>query len=369
MSIRTVLAAACAGSAVLTALVALPAAASTSSPPCSAVRARLQHELDAAVGQQAAPGFAASVTSPRCGTWRLAAGTARRETGARMRGDERFRIGSVSKTFTAVVVLQLAAEGRLDLDAPLTDYLPRFELEPEITLRRVLRHDSRLGDYAETIDQLALRFTTVEPEKLVAAGLAMPRTEGWAYSSTGTVLAALAAEEVTGQDIGRLITRRIIKPLKLTGTYWPGTAVDVAGRHADGYVLDEGAYHNATRFTPSIGHAAGALISTPQDLDRFYGALLGGRLLPAGRLAEMRATIPADPERMWPGAQAGLGLFRTALPCGGDWWGHGGGFVGYRTLAGATDDGRRVALAANQHPGDAKTVQLEVLPRLLCALK
>ncbi|GAT65797.1 peptidase [Planomonospora sphaerica] len=367
MSIRTVLAAACAGSALLTAL-ALPAAAGTSSPSCSAVRGRLQTALDTAVEQKVSPGLAVSVTSPRCGTWRLAAGAARRETGAKMRGDERFRVGSVSKTFTAVVVLQLAAEGRLDLDAPISDYLPRFELEPEITLRRALRHEARLGDYAETIDQLALRFTTVEPEQLVATGLEMPRTEGWAYSSTGAVLAALAAEKATGQDIGRLITRRVIKPLKLTGTYWPGTRDDVAGRHADGYVLDEGVYHNATRFNPSIGHAAGALISTPQDLDRFYGALLGGRLLPAEQLAEMRTTVPADPERMWPGAQAGLGLFRTALPCGGDWWGHGGGFVGYRTLAGATDDGRRVALAANQQPSDAKAFQLEVLPRLLCAL-
>ncbi|MBB5082142.1 serine hydrolase domain-containing protein [Nonomuraea endophytica] len=347
-----------------------PAAPATS---CAAVRAEVRATLDRVVRETKIPGLAATVSSTRCGTWNLAAGLADRERARPMRPGDRFRVGSVTKTFTAAVILQLAAEGRIDLDAPVSRYLP--EPPPDVTVRQLLSHEARLGDFAEQLTE-EQRFTKLSPAELVAAGLKLPRPQGWAYSSTGYVIAAQIAEKVTGRPFGDLVTDRIIRPLKLRDTYWPGARTTIRGPHANGYLNDGGTWYDVTRWTPTTAHAAGALISTAPDLNRFYRELLAGKVVPAAQLARMKTLVPADPARMWPGARAGLGLFAdtlgTAQGCARErtWYGHGGSFPGYRTLAAALDDGgASVTFGVNAHPGLDKLVLIkQVAPRVLCAL-
>ncbi|MCF3120963.1 serine hydrolase [Streptomyces arenae] len=108
---------------------------------------------------------------------------------------------------------------------------------------------------------------------------------------------------------------------------------------------------DGTEWNLTFGGAGGALVSTPADVDRFYRALLGGKLVPARWLAQMKRSVRADPDRLWPGARYGLGLISTPLECGGRWWGHGGTVPGgHRALGAVGPDGRSVALALNQVP-------------------
>ncbi|MFE2147177.1 serine hydrolase domain-containing protein, partial [Streptomyces sp. NPDC059456] len=165
---------------------------------------------------------------------------------------------------------------------------------------------------------------------------------GWAYSNTNYVLAGLIIQRVTGRPLTEEMERRIITPLGLRHTSFPAPGDrSVRGPHPHGYhrTSADRPWRDFTELDPSAGWAAGQLISTGSDLNRFFGALLGGRLLPKAQLDQMCTTVPmADT-----GAGYGLGLVSRPLPCGGVSWGHGGDIAGYETRGGVTDDGRRAA--------------------------
>lgn len=286
-----------------------------------------------------------------------------------MRVNERIRIGSSTKTFTATVVLQLVAEGRVGLDAPIETYLPGLVRGNghdgrRISVRDLLRHTSGLPDHVDALDWDRVdrwRYRHYSSGELVAMALAQPPPgAGWHYSTTNYVLAGLIVERVTGRDIGVEITRRIIGPLGLSDTYWPGDSVRIRGTHPCGYALAGGERRrDVTEFAMSYGGAGGALVSTLADQDRFFAALLGGQLLDPVRLAALTQTVPADPDRLWPGARYGLGIISTPLAdCGGAlYWGHGGTTPGFRTLGGVTADGRRAQLVVNDEPASYESWQ------------
>lgn len=275
--------------------------------------------------------------------------------------DPRVRIGSITKTFTAVTVLRLAAEGRVSLDAPVARYLPGLidangHDGRHITVRSLLRHTSGLPDHMDSFQSTdEFRFRHFEPEELVRRALRLPGPGGgWHYSTTNYVVAGLIVEKVTGHRLEDETERRIIRPLGLHGTYWPGDETRIRGPHPRGYVRVEGdgpvRRADSTEMNTTVAWAGGALISTPRDVNAFYSALLGGHLLPAGMLAQMERTVPADTDRTWPGAAYGLGLIGTPLRCGGTWWGHAGDIDGFTTLAGVAPGGRRVSIAFNENP-------------------
>jgi D-alanyl-D-alanine carboxypeptidase len=350
------MAAAIAGVALLLGVIA-PTAAEAGPRGCGGYPS-VQRALEALTGTYGMAGAAAEVTGPACGRWTGASGVADVRTGRAMRADQRIRIGSTTKTFTATVVLQLAAERRLALDAPVERYLPGLIRANgydgrTITVRELLQHTGGLPDHVSALDWDHIerwRYRHFEPRELVALALARPHPEqAWTYSTTGYVLAGLIVEGVTGHPIAREITRRIIAPLGLRDTYWPGDSTRIRGPHPRGYQRDEdGRRIDVSDFNMSFGGAGGALVSSLTDENRFFAALLGGRLLPPAQLAQMTRTVPADPDRTWPGARYGLGLFSTPLDCGGLYWGHGGTVPGYDTAGGATADGRRVQLVLNQ---------------------
>ncbi|MET9775935.1 serine hydrolase domain-containing protein [Streptomyces sp. NPDC006367] len=294
----------------------------------------------------------------------LVAGSSRLGRQVPVPHDGRVRAGSNTKTFTAVVVLQLVAEGKVKLDAPVETYLPGVVRGEGIdgrmiTVRQLLQHTSGLPDYTEHIglenfQEVQHRF--FHPHDLLAAALAHPAKFApgakWEYSNTNYLLAGLLIERVTERPVQEEITRRVIRRAGLRHTYWPQPGdQSIKGPHPHGYAIgdrEKGNVVDATEMDPSWGGAAGQLISTPSDLAKFSRALVDGRLLPREQLAEMRRTVDAP---VFPGWRYGLGVISVPLSCGGVYWGHGGDIDGFETRGGATDDGRAVGLAVTALPG------------------
>jgi D-alanyl-D-alanine carboxypeptidase len=332
-----------------------------------AARGALTASLDTLVTRHGIAGAAAEVADPECGRWKAARGVADRDTGRPMNADDRLRIGSVTKTFTVTVVVQLAAEGRIELDAPVERYLPGLIRGNgydgrKITVRQLLQHTSGLPDYVEAIADRPVnewRYRHFEPRELIATALTMERpAKKWHYATTNTLVAGLIVEKVSGRGIEAEVSRRILGPLGLRDTYWPGDATRVRGAHSRSYFPDPGGSGrqvDGTEWNVTFGGAGGALVSTPADVNRFYQGLFGGKLVPARWLAEMQRTVPADPDRLWPGARYGLGLVSSPLKCGGTWWGHGGTVPGgHRALGASGPGGRSIAIALNQVPDTDK---------------
>ncbi|GAA2808216.1 serine hydrolase domain-containing protein [Crossiella cryophila] len=281
--------------------------------------------------------------------------------------DDRVRIGSNTKAFVAVAVLQLVGEGKIELDAPIEKYLPGLVRGQgidgnKITVRQILQHTSGLPNYTRFLGIEgfeAIRDRYVSPRETLDAALAHPADfapgTDFSYSNTGYTVAGLLIQKVTGRPVGEVVTERVIKPAGLRDAYWPNVGErDIRGKHAKGYNKANSADPNspvvdATRQDTGWGWAAGELVASPADLNRFYTALLDGKLLRPAELAEMKRTVPA--KNLLPGASYGLGLMRVELSCGKVLWGHGGDIPGYETRGGVTEDGRKVAVAVTALPG------------------
>ncbi|WP_306323197.1 MULTISPECIES: serine hydrolase [unclassified Streptomyces] len=326
--------------------------------------ARLQAILGRLTSVDGAPGALLDARDRRGGAT-LTSGVGDVRSRAEVRPDSRFRIGSMTKMFTATVVLQLVAERRVELDAPVERYLPGVVRGHGndgrgITVRQLLQHTSGLPDFLDHLkpqDVLKDPLAHHDARELVDIALAHPPTfepgTGWSYSNTGYVLAGMLVEDVTGRDYADEVRRRVIGPLGLRGTSVPGDSPAIPGPHTRGYANPggDGELIDVTRVNPTIGGAAGGVISTGRDLNRFLGALLGGRLLPP---AQLKAMMSPRPTGSADGRAYGLGLERTQLPCGGNYWGHTGDFLGFETASGATLDGRRASVMVNSGPGGSQ---------------
>ncbi|MFD8543406.1 serine hydrolase domain-containing protein [Streptomyces sp. NPDC059649] len=329
-------------------------------------------ELQKAIEEIVDSGFAGvqlRVNDER-GEWTGSAGVRQLGESAKPPTNGHFRIGSTTKTFTATVVLQLVAEGKIGLDAPVDDYLPRFGLDRRITVRMLLQHTSGLFNYTgeyyadgtvvpgipwqgqEYVDN---QFHTYDPDELVRLALSKPaRFEpgtDWSYSNTNYVLAKLLVEEVTGRSLAEEMQRLILQPLGMSGTVVPGASPEIPEPHAHGYYRYEDAGQwkvvDVTRFNVSWISAAGDMISTTEDLHTFFSALMSGRLLPDPLLAEMRTPHPKSGDHHY-----GLGLFREETD-GGTIFHHNGGFFGWAALMYGTPDGSKT-LTASLTTGDAE---------------
>ncbi|MFE9877686.1 serine hydrolase domain-containing protein [Streptomyces sp. NPDC005784] len=297
---------------------------------------------------QGAPGAMARIDDN--GTvHRLVEGVADRATGRTISTNDRFRVGSVTKSFSAVVLLQLVDEGRLKLDKSVNSYLPGLLPDSRITVRHVLSHRSGLYDYtndmfARTVPGFeAVRNKVFSYRDLVKLSLKNPRTNApgaaYSYSNTNFVVAGMLIEKLTGHSVGTEYQKRIFTPLNLTNTFYvhPGTAIP--GRHANGYLNPDtagAALVDSTKQTASWAQSAGAIISTPHDLDAFFSALLRGKLVSAAQLTQMTKWTRVNSNTSY-----GLGLRRRDLSCGISVYGHTGTVQGYYTYAFTTKDGKR----------------------------
>lgn len=326
------------------------------------------------------PGAAATI-GDGSGRTVLSSGVAAVGTHRPVPADSRFRVGSKTKSFVATVVLQLVGEHRVVLDAPVDRYLPGLVRGKggdgrKITVRELLQHTSGIPDYTDHIDllnALAHPLKHYDRGDLIKIALASPSLfppgTSWSYSNTNYLVAGLLIEKITGRPYAEEIERRIIQPLGLTHTYVPADETGIPGPHPHGYVQADPSKPDLldrTRFNPSIVNAAGAMISTGSDLNRFYAALLGGRLLRPAELHAMMTTVPTSGPPA--GRRYGLGLQSDPLSCGGVFWGHGGDVFGFEAAGGATTDGRQVTVMATLDPGlDAQEADVAaVVDAALC---
>ncbi|WP_409055693.1 serine hydrolase domain-containing protein [Streptomyces sp. SYP-A7185] len=322
----------------------------------------VQQGLNGLVNSDGLPAALASVTDGRGHNRTYTAGVGDVATGSEVPGDGQVRIGSNTKAFTAVVVLQLVGEGKIRLDAPVDRYLPGLVRGKgndgrRITVRHLLQQTSGLPNYTNYLGEDVRYFAPRELLDLALQHESLSRPgKKWAYSNTNYVLAGLIVEKVTRRPLAEELDRRIIERIGLRHTYFPAPGdATIREPHPHGYYRSAAGapLQDITEIDPSWGWAAGQLVSTNSDLNRFYSALLGGGLLHKAQLDQMRgATLPAE-DTFGPGARYGLGLVSKPLPCGdGLYWGHGGSFPGYETRGGATDDGRAVNVAVTMQLDD-----------------
>ncbi|WP_236638421.1 serine hydrolase domain-containing protein [Mangrovicoccus ximenensis] len=296
----------------------------------------LPETLDAAVRAAlplaAAPGIIAAVQSPE-GRWSAAYGLADPEAGTAMAEGMHTRIGSITKTFTGTALMQLAEEGKLSLDDPISDYVEGVPNGDRITLRRLADMTSGIASYTQT-DEFWNDFAS-DPQRVYAPGdllaYAVPVSPifepgaRFDYSNTNTVLLGMVIEKVTGQPVGEVFRSRIFEPLGLGNTLWPGRSAEMPEPLARGFTLQGNDISpedpaDATFWNPSWGWTAGEMISTLGDLLAYGHALATGQ----GLLGEEAQTerLASFPE----GGGYGIGV-----GCGGGWLGHTGELPGYNT--------------------------------------
>ena len=328
-------------------------------------------------------------------TWRGSAGDT--QTGRPVADDAHFRIGSISKTFSAVVLLQLAAEHRVDLDQSVQHYLPGLlpaTFQP-ITVRELLNMTSGLpqigdGGPSLTTDQLiAGRFEYQSFRQIIDSTL-RPAGRPWpgpvfapgtaqSYNSLNYRIVGLLIEHVTGHSFGDEVDARIVRPLHLTGTSVPQGAPRMPSPYMHGYLTDS---QGTVTDVSAAGGDPSSMISTTGDLNKFITALFQGRLLPRAQLTQMFA-LPHDAQgNLLPytgdsgncqtgpdkgKACFGLGINSDTLPDGTVLWGKTGEDMGYFTAMFATRDLRHVGIVSTGVTDVAAEAGLEKANRLAMA--
>jgi D-alanyl-D-alanine carboxypeptidase len=289
----------------------------------------LQATLDAGRTAQKILGVVAMVVTP-VGAWKSASGFADVRKSIPMPPTGHFRIGSITKTFTAAVALELVQEGRLDLATTVDRWLPALPNAASITVRQLLDHTSGLFDYAAdpAADALGDR---PPPQAFLDIAARHPADfapgSSWEYSNTNYVALGVILERVTGHSFAAEIAARLTTPLGLSDTYLP------EGMERPGLVqgarLDGEAYTDITNTTyGKFYFADGGLTSSVDDVLAWNEALVDGKVLGPAALAQMTTVTPASRDGLGPGTGYGLGLMVTSTSLGTE-YGHGGGMYGF----------------------------------------
>lgn len=308
---------------------------------------------------------------------RLSVGTGNRATGQAADPASQFRIGSLTKVFTATVLLQLEAEGRLSLDDTVAKRLPGAVNTNgydgnKITIRQLLNHTSGLPDYS-LLDlapywlgsdlNVAYPPQTLVSKVLAGTGPRAPDNPVQAhYSNINYILAGMVIQAVTGNDPATEMNNRIFQPLGLRTTSFPTSDPGLHGNFLYGYAymgiwpflsLNERSTSNVQIFW-----TAGAIVSTLDDLNTFYRALFTGKLLPPAQMSELKTTVPFPDNN--PTSTYGLGIIRVVHTCADGRqvpiWVHTGGVIGYFSYWMSNEDGsKQILLAANENHLQADT--------------
>ena len=355
-------------------------------------RPDLQRTIDGLVTGRSriAPGVTAFVSGPH-GTWAGSSGLSNVTTGEQMRPDARLRLESVSKLWTATLILQLAGQRKLALDDTVARWLPGLlPYGNRITLRQLLNHTSGIvctnditkdpQRYLNEVENPALRAKIrsataalskepgleISPRLWVdyAAEIPLRTAPGTAYhySNIGYMVAGLVAERVSGESLAALVREGISQPLGLvTAAYDPHSFI--TGPHAHGYSLGaNGKVTDATTWTIGLG-ANGGIVSSAADEARFLTALMKGELLKPAQLTALKTPTAAS-------GDYGLGTGVDPTGCAGIAYGHNGGGDGFESNVFVSGDGTRVAvLLLNGRPldGHGDGVAFEAMRRLYCA--
>lgn len=255
------------------------------------------------------------------------------KTGEERRYEEEIRIGSITKTFTATVILQLVDEGKLTLDDKLSKYFPNYPNSENITIKEILNMTSGIPDYLDDplIGRSFLfdRNNKFTPQEIFDATMILPPTfapgKGWHYSNGNYNILGMMIEKITGNKLEDEVNKRIILPLGLKNTFFPLTKF-MPGIYSHGYFRDSlnGELKDGTEIEPSITWAAGAMISNFEDLKTYCRALVGGSMI-SQKMQKERLEFVNTGVRDY--LKYGLGIFSVS-----GFIGHNGGITGFNTM-------------------------------------
>ena len=313
----------------------------------SDIAANLKEYLDGNV-EMGIPGISMAVEIPHEGKWLGTSGLSDIYKGTALTSEDKFRVGSITKTFTSLTVLQLAQEGKINLDASMETYIPGKIHEPydpsAITVRELLNHTNGIFDYTHDFENLlvpstlypTMPWTEEEVLAIVQANEKISEPgEFWSYTSTGFYLLGLIVEEVTGNKWEDEVTNRFIKPLNLTHTSVPESPdTSIPAPYAHGYldlydftegnVGEEGVLVDYSMQDPSLSWSSGNIISTPEDLIVWINAIGSGKLLNKEYQSELLTYVDA-------GVNLKFGLGIAYRPLTGTLR-HIGGITGYTSV-------------------------------------
>ncbi|MGY1822282.1 serine hydrolase domain-containing protein [Geodermatophilus sp. SYSU D00079] len=301
----------------------------------------------------------------------VSAGTTEAGGSVPVEPDALWQIGSNTKAFTSVLLLQLEAEGRLSLDDGVGRWLPQYPQWRDVPIRRLLNMTSGLPTYddqpAFLTDYAADPLTDFRTERLVDYVAGVPATSGYSYSNTGYVLAELVVEAVTGDSYEDQLTARLLEPLDLGDTYYrphryPGWIADrlPAGYYVQTHEPEMAPLYgqDVSRYTVSWARGAGGMLSTTADMTRWERALYEGDLLPPAQqdaLLSLVSTATGEPiERTSPADPSGFGLGVAQMTDQlGTFWFYEGATFGFRALhAYFPESGVVVAITLNSRPDE-----------------
>jgi D-alanyl-D-alanine carboxypeptidase len=339
--------------------------------------AQLQTVLNRAVegSQGALPGALLYISSPELGTWASAAGLADTKHNVPMGPHDKFRAGSILKSFVSAVVLQLVEEDRFALDDPIDGVLPkdvidRISNSDRITLRMLLNHTAGIADWVTDSLQAEIaanprRLWAIDEYLQLSAvqGSVFSPGHGWAYSNTDYNLLGLVIERTTGRSWREEIRERILEPLQLKNTHLPepGTRA-IASDHARGYHNVDGQLIDLTDVDPSMAGAAGghALETTAQDLARFLESLLAGKLFQEPSSLKQMLTFVDTPNEHGVPYYYGLGLDKWVFTGGAQMMGHFGGTAGFSSAVYHLPD-RGITVSAAVNTMDPESIFARIL--------
>jgi D-alanyl-D-alanine carboxypeptidase len=303
-----------------------------------------QDKLDAALQKTfkagGPPGMMFGVWTPE-GSWMKAVGEADIESGRALDTTDRFRIASVTKTFTAEVVLQLVDEKKIGLDDSVDRYIPGIPDGDKITIRMLLNHTAGLYDLDDDnlmgeIQKNPLRKW--KPRELLDYALSHPPDfapgERMEYSNTNYIVLGMIIEKVTGSRYEEEVRARLIEPLGLNNTGFP-TGPDLTGSYSKGYTpgivvgKPDQELVDVSTMDMSWDWAAGAMYSTLDDLHVWVDAYVEGKLISPDTHKEQEQFVPWTSISEGLGINVGYGLGMTDL---GGLYGHGGNDPGYNTV-------------------------------------
>lgn len=349
------------------AILSLLARAPQATAPVEADVARIETLVQRHMRQPGAVGLSVAVARGNEMLYERAQGFADLEFAVNADPETMFRIGSVTKQFTAAAVMLLAERGKLAIDDPLTKFLPEYPTHGhEITLRHLLTHTSGIPNYTDLGARWELDKARERPdEELVALWKDLPLEfepgARWNYSNSGYYLLGMVVTKVSGMPWADFLRESFFDPLKLTRTRQDSNSELLLNR-AQGYAFEDGRFFNDGLLGLSQPGAAGALVSTAGDLVRWQQALVAGRAVSAASYEEMIL-----PFLLASGSETKYGMGLQLDQQGGHrriW--HGGGIDGFNSvLMFFPDDGLHVAVISNSERLRADALGLVLAEALL----
>lgn len=345
------LAAGCTDDADWTAPTVAPATSAEVRVAASTMPSETDDELAAALSDTMqrydVPGAVVAVTDPELGEWRATAGRSDADSDEAMADDLVWPIRSITKSFTVTALLQLVDDGELDLDDTIDEWVDGIPSGDRITLRQLASMTAGVPEYTNDAFIEAFSQDPTAPftsEQLIDFALegepVSEPGEAGIYVNTSTVLLGQVVEQVTGRPLDEVLQERVLAPLGLDSTAYVTTPDGWTGPHASGYQPDDGELvEPPTNFT--VFDAAGAMVSTMDDLMAWGPALANGELLEADTQRDRLQGAPLDEGPEYDVYAVGMGELDG-------WWGHTGEGFGYTVLVmHQRDTGATVAIGMN----------------------